>query len=200
MLRGGYLPVPYIIALLPFMAIVIAGVIHTLLVQPMTDLRSGVQHTIKRQSAEVASVLAMLMLVYFVVPSWQTGLTNAATIDADRSNREAVAWIIKNIPHDKRMVVESTVWSDLQRNGFDQPEPVWIYKTETDPEVTKEIGGWRGIDYLILDEESQREEARAEFSTVFQAKDNADRRHIKISRKNTVFVKILCHDRFFCQF
>ena len=66
------------------------------------------------------------------------------------SSREAVAWVNANIPRDNRLVVESALWTDLETMGFSQPDPVWLYKTETDPEVTRELAGWQGIDYVVL--------------------------------------------------
>lgn len=174
MLRPGYLPVPYIIALLPFMALAVAGAAYVLFVRPMQGARLGTWRAVQRHAAELGSVAVVLGVVYFVVPAWHTDLATAMQVDADRSRREAVAWIANNVPRGERMVVESVLWSDLQKSGFNQPEPVWVYKTETDPEVTEAIGGWRGIDYLILDEESRREEIRDDFPLVFTAKDHAE--------------------------
>jgi hypothetical protein len=72
------------------------------------------------------------------------------SIDQDTSSRQAVAWITSNIGRGNRLVVESALWTDLQDDGFAQPEPVWLYKTEADPAVVKTVGGWQGINYVIL--------------------------------------------------
>lgn len=174
MLRSGYLPYPHIIALLPFAALAIAGVFSTFIVRPMLNTRKDFWSVAKRQSAEVSSILVVLAFIYVIVPPWQAGLVNAAQVDADRSSRQAVTWVVQNIPRESRVVVESALWADLQTKGFNQPDPVWLYKTETDPEVADKIAGWRGIDYLVLNGPTLNEGFRSEFPTVFEAKDNGE--------------------------
>jgi len=146
LLRTGYLPYPYIIALLPFAAITFASVLQYAVITPL--MSHGI--TIRRILAvSVAGVLLVVASV-FVAPSWQAKLAAITHEDQDASSRQAVAWVDRHISHDNRLVVESALWTDLQAKGFDSPDPVWLYKTETDPAVAKEIDGWRGIDYVIL--------------------------------------------------
>ena len=105
----------------------------------------------------------------FVAPQWQPKLTALTTIDNDQSSRQAVDWVDQNIGRENRLVVESALWTDLQTKGFNQPQPVWLYKTETDPEVTKEIGGWKGIDYIVLDGPTISNNSPKSFPTVYTA-------------------------------
>lgn len=172
-LRPGYLPYPYIISLMPFAGLIVAGVLYTFIVRPMAEKRKGTRHMFKRESAGVGSVLVALAFIYFVVPAWQVGIQKNLQDDTDRSSRQTIAWVVENVPRDKTMVVESGLWTDLQQEGFTQPDPIWLYKTETDPEVTDEIGGWRGIDYIILNDSRLHDDSRADFPTLFEAKDNA---------------------------
>lgn len=145
LLRTGYLPFPYVIIVLPFAAICAAGALDECISfassKHWLPLRWGVWAMI----AETAVAIALL-----VVPAWQNELHTFTTVDADASSRQTVDWVTKNVPHRSRLVVESALWSDLEDKGFDLPQPVWLYKTETDPAVKADIGGWQGIDYVIL--------------------------------------------------
>jgi hypothetical protein len=145
LLRSGYLPYPYIIALLPFAALTFAGALDHLIVQPIIHGK-----TVARTLSITAAVALIASTAVFVAPTWHSKLTALTTVDQDASSRQAVSWIDTNIGRDNRLVVESALWTDLQGQGFDRPNPVWLYKTETDPQVTKEIGGWQGIDYVVL--------------------------------------------------
>jgi hypothetical protein len=149
LLRSGYLPYPYIIALLPFAALSFAGALDHLVIQPLA-------HRPRRAAAaiRILSITAAVALVagtaVFVAPTWHTKLTALTTVDQDASSRQAVSWIDTNINRNNRLVVESALWTDLQGKGFSSPAPVWLYKTETDPAVAKNLGGWQGIDYVVL--------------------------------------------------
>jgi hypothetical protein len=147
MLRSGYLPYPYIIGLLPFAAITFAGVLHYMIIEPLRH-NASIMRNLWASAAACALVVGAAV---FVAPAWQTKLQALTTQDQDNSSRQAVEWIDKNVPKkDNRMVVESALWTDLLDKGYNDPDPVWLYKTETDPAVVNEIGGWRGIDYVIL--------------------------------------------------
>lgn len=145
MLRTGYMPYPYIIVLLPFAALCVAGAFDKLIVGPLQRKR-----IMPRIAAGIGLLEVLIALIFIVVPAWQPKLARITSVDADASSRQTVQWAIDNIPRDNRMVVESALWTDLEAAGFKQPQPVWIYKTETDPAVARELGGWKGIDYVII--------------------------------------------------
>lgn len=146
LLRSGYLPYPYVIALLPFAALCAAAlvdeIIGFMISKAWVPLRFG---------AGILAIEAVLAAVLVVLPVWHSKIDTDMTVDADASSRSAVSWVAAYVPHSSRIVVESALWSDLEDKGFNIPKPVWLYKTETDPAVRSEIGGWRGIDYVILD-------------------------------------------------
>jgi hypothetical protein len=146
MLRNGYLPYPYVVVLLPFCALVFAGVLQNAVIAPLTARVS----LIRRLISGAVAVLLIVVAVSLVAPDWQAKLSVLTTVDQDISSRETVDWIAENVSRDNLLIVESALWTDLVQHGFDQPKPVWLYKTETDPEVAKKIGSWQGIDYVIL--------------------------------------------------
>jgi hypothetical protein len=178
LLRSGYLPYPYIIVLLPFAALTIAGGLHYLIIEPIrgnTKKASGKGPTevlIARIGAGIAAVVIVAGSILVVAPAWQSKLSTLMTKDNDASSRQAVKWIDTNISRDKRMVVESALWTDLIDKGFDKPQPIWLYKTETDPEITKAIGGWQGIDYVILNGPTISGNSAKAFPTVYNAIDH----------------------------
>jgi 4-amino-4-deoxy-L-arabinose transferase-like glycosyltransferase len=171
MLRSGYLPFPYVIVLLPFSTLVFAGVLHNVVIVPLKARVS----LIRRFISGAVAVLLTVVAIGLVAPDWQAKLYALNTVDQDESSRETVDWIAENVSRDNLLIVESALWTDLVQQGFDQPEPVWLYKTETDPEVAKEIGSWQNIDYVILNGSTVGDAGFSNaFPTVSQAIDNAE--------------------------
>lgn len=170
LLRTGYLPYPYVIILLPFAALLFAGVLDRLVITPLrktTYLRPA-----EISSFAIASVLALGLIV--AAPDWIPKYTTALTTDNDAPSRQAVDWIAKNVGRDQQLVTESALWTDLQLRGFNQPEPIWLYKTETDPAVTKTLGDWRNIDYIALNGPTVGDASFGDtFPTTKRAIDNA---------------------------
>ncbi len=195
LLRSGYLPYPYIIAVLPFAALCFAALIDRFAMRAFTE--KGFLHgSLLRQMGAVA-VIALLATVVItsVAPSWQTKLAAQSSSDDDRSSREAVAWIQQNVPKSKRAIVESAIWTDLQINGFNQPNPVWLYKTETDPTVRQEVGGWQGIDYVILNGPTIWDKNfKHAFPTAQEAIEHGTVEATFGSGKQTVFVYKINHE------
>jgi hypothetical protein len=148
LLRSGYLPFPYVVALLPFAALTFAGALHYGVIAP---LQKKFGTTSNRRLAKILLVDLLIGIVLFVTPTWYSKLHAFMSVDQDASSRQAVTWVASHINHhDNRLVVESGLWTDLKDKGFAQSDDVWLYKTETDPAVVKSIGGWQGINYVIL--------------------------------------------------
>jgi hypothetical protein len=170
MLRNGYLPYPYVIMLLPFAALVFAGVVHYLIIKRAKFTGSHM----KGLPARTAVLAIAVGLGVFVAPTWYNKLDAITNKDLDASSRQAVQWVNENVTRDQRLVVESALWTDLEDIGFSNPQPVWLYKTETDPEIKSEIDGWDGIDYVILNGPTLGgQNFDKTFPTVDKAIDNA---------------------------
>jgi hypothetical protein len=123
-----------------------AGVLDRLLQTPL-NIKVWIP---LRVFAGLALFELLLAVAVVIAPNWQPKLSVSMTVDADRSSQQTVDWVSTNLPHNKRVIVESAFWTDLELRGFDQSKQVWLYKTETDPAVKKDIGGWQGIDYVVL--------------------------------------------------
>ncbi|MBC7707674.1 glycosyltransferase family 39 protein [Polaromonas sp.] len=173
LLRTGYLPYPYIIAVLPFAALTLAAAIQKLIVNPLTNRHVGLKFSTLRISSAVMAIVLLVTAVSVVGPVWQSKIHAQTSTDNDASSRQAVNYVNTFISRQNRLVVESALWTDIQQDGFQVPQPVWLYKTETDPAVTKAIGGWQGIDYVILNGPTVSQHSAKDFPTVYEAISHA---------------------------
>ena len=130
MFRGGYLPFAYVIALLPFAALLIAGVLS-------------------RFRPAVSGVVAAILVVV-VLPPWVTTMRAQARVDGSANSRAATRWVIEHVPRDAVVVTDDYIWMDLTLAGYTRP--VWLWKVDTDPAVMSELlpAGAASIDYVVL--------------------------------------------------
>jgi hypothetical protein len=151
--RNGYLPFPYVIAMLPFAALTIAGVADQLCKGPAP--RQGWRRWLvgaSRKTGQLVVVVAVTASLIAVGPAWGRGIDRAMTEDHSQPPRQALAYILAHVPRGSILLVDDNLWTDLVRHGFN-PDPVWFYKLELDPAVrNKYKNGWRDIDYIVLSE------------------------------------------------
>ncbi|MHA7239355.1 ArnT family glycosyltransferase [Arthrobacter sp. TMS1-12-1] len=144
MLRpGGYLPVPYVIMLLPFAALLVAGVTAW----AFTRVRSGA--ATGRVGAGVVLV-ALALAVVTAVPLWTAQLRGVLFADLDEPAVQAQDWVETNVPRSDRLIVDDAMWVDLVRSGFERENVIWYYKMDTDADVMEASpNGWQDADYII---------------------------------------------------
>ncbi|MGW4948386.1 ArnT family glycosyltransferase [Actinoplanes sp. NPDC004185] len=140
---GGYLPAMYVVQILPFFAIVIAGV---------TD--EGVR-LLKPQRAwwrwailGVAAVTALTL----VLPRWYVGDRRALTTDDNAQYVAAATYLRDELPDQGRatIVVDDVLWIDCVDAGFQREKVIWFYKLDLDTAVAKTLpDGWRDVDYIV---------------------------------------------------
>lgn len=145
-LRGGYLPAPYVIALLPFCALLVGGTADAL-------WRARGRWEVPARLAVLASIVATGA---WVAPAWVDGNAVLARADDTRPLLDARDWLVANVDRDDRLLVDDTIWVDLVERGFD-PElgVVWFSKLDTvtnlDPSVTERLpGGWKEFDWVVV--------------------------------------------------
>lgn len=147
LLRPGYLPQPYVISLVPFAALVIAGA------------GAAVWNWRFRQGShpESLTILARLVvialcgtLIWFSQSEWVSQVKIATQSQQGDYGRDATRWIEENVPHDAVVVTDDYPWVDLTQAGFENV--VWAYKLNLDPEVAAKYGsgGWQGLDYVMV--------------------------------------------------
>lgn len=160
MLRDGYLPQPYIVSLVPFAALLLAGLAEAAWRSQMfkvavvrsksvwSRLWHGVKLGVNRTGAMIVIVVAALFSVE-VAPVWADNIHTAATTDQGRYSHETTQWILENIPKDATIVVDDNTWTDLTRAGY--TKVIWIFKVDLDPAVNAEFlpNGYKDIDYVV---------------------------------------------------
>lgn len=140
---GGYLPAMYVLQVLPFFALLTAGV-----------LQAAVDGVLARRSAFrwVALGCCALAAAAFVLPRWYAGDRRALTTDANAPYAAAAEWIRHDVPDPAHttVVLDDTLWLDAVEAGF-RPGTgaIWFYKLDPDPAVSKVIRSWRDVRYLV---------------------------------------------------
>jgi len=138
---GGYLPVPYIIVLLPFAALLIAG---------LTDISIAALRQRTARLHQVSWVLVATLATVAAAPLWTTQLRGFLLADLDAPVRNAQNWVIDNVSQDSRLIVDDAMWVDLVRAGWDRDNVLWYYKIDTDTAVQAQSpNGWRDSDFII---------------------------------------------------
>lgn len=169
MFRGGYLPVPYVIMLLPFAAIVVAG-IGQVAVERLRARSS--RHALLSRLAGGGIAAGLAVALVTAGPLWTAQLRGFLLADLDRPLRDAEAWMVDNAPADARILVDDAMWVDLVDGGFSRENVVWYYKADTDPDVqVLAPDGWRDYDFVVTTDSMRT--FPTEFPTVRQAIDNS---------------------------
>jgi hypothetical protein len=140
---GGYVPAMYVVQVLPFLALVIAGV-----------LDEGVRRTARgpRWIRPAAVATVALLVAVTVAPSWWAGNRRALTADDNAGYTAAAAYLRDRVPgrDSVHIVVDDALWLDCVRAGYRQENTIWFYKLDLDPGVAVQLpNGWRDIDYVV---------------------------------------------------
>ncbi|GAB2983843.1 hypothetical protein GCM10023080_057180 [Streptomyces pseudoechinosporeus] len=141
---GGYLPQMYVVQVLPFLAITLAG-----LVQAAVAWLPG-----KRRLRIGAAATAAVAAVALAGPHWYDEDRAAMTADNNQVYRDASRWLRDTPVGDRdelRIVTDGVLWLDAVDAGY-RPGTgaIWHYKLDQDPAVTKTLPhGWKDIDYVV---------------------------------------------------
>jgi hypothetical protein len=150
-MRPGYLPQPYVIALLPFAALIVAGVLD------WGARRAAAGWHVPRSRPAMA-VVALLLPLVVIGPKWHPADGYAMHADQTSAAGDASRWIADHVDKRARLLVDDTYYVDLVHAGF-APRfgAVWFYKldftTNLDPSIARNLpGGWRSFDYVVSTE------------------------------------------------
>jgi cellulose synthase/poly-beta-1,6-N-acetylglucosamine synthase-like glycosyltransferase len=156
--KPGYLPNMYVIGLLPFAALIVAGGFDSL--WRWGRLISGQRAAWAARAAVIAVACAA---VVYIVPHWANGDRAAMTERQDGPERAAEQWLVSHVGHDKRIIVTDQYWLYLVEHGFnDQPmkggffsaSVVSYWPLDYDPAVKKAFPhGWRDFDYIVVNQD-----------------------------------------------
>jgi hypothetical protein len=151
MFTGGYLPYPYAIGLMPFAAIMVAGIGNRLWIQAGEFRHKlGFSRWLVNFAKLVPATAAAIAFLVFATPGWASALTSSVTTDMTGPSREATLWMDQNLPRDATIIVDDYKWPDLKINGFTRG--VLYTKADLDPAVKRQMlpEGYKSIDYVAL--------------------------------------------------
>jgi hypothetical protein len=152
LVRGGYVPFMHVVNLMPWSALVVVGAVEIVAgnrrlatFRPPASWR-GWGQLVPRLRA-VATGLVAVCLAAALIGSWTPTLRHMLETRQEPSLWSAARWVADNVPRDRVLVVHDSVWTDLVHHyGFD-PQPIIVYKLDTDPAVRERL---RRIDYLVV--------------------------------------------------
>ncbi len=163
LLRSGYLPYPFVIAMIPFAALTFAGVVDVLWKWSRISQRlpwgrraraehGGAVGGTVRLATGCAVATGVLLLATAVYPSWRYGLLDLWNHDRDAGKSAALSWLKSSTTPDQTLVVDDAFWVDLVRHGHPRDRVIWFTKLDVDKDVKlPATDAWTGIDYLVLD-------------------------------------------------
>lgn len=154
MFKAGYVPKAYAIELLPFAALLIAGVFGELCrwVKIPRDQPKW-SHVRKRTANVVGLGLAACLLGSFVVnagPQWRQNLPIELSRNSAQYLPQTLEWMEANVPHGAHIVLDDNLWLDAKQAGYTRID--WLYKLDLDPAVKRNYPDeWNSIDYIVID-------------------------------------------------
>ncbi|MBM6398777.1 DUF2079 domain-containing protein [Phycicoccus sonneratiae] len=141
LVRPGYLPVPFVVVLVPFGALMVAGAATLLWRRRPSRLVGRPVH----RAGGVALVAAAALAVGVAAPGWAGQLRGLLIAPLDQPMTDATAWIARNVPVGDRILTDDALWVDLVEQGRDRGDVVWFYKPDTDPDVPRGADAYRWV-------------------------------------------------------
>ena len=167
-LRPGYLPVPYVVALIPLAALVVAGVPGAAASRlahraraAHTDAPADPSNAAKSlgRRATAGRVLAVVSLgvtaatvvsgVHSAATDWYYHDVSLMQTSFDRPYLDSTAWIEANVPRSATLLVDNVTWTSLLQAGYPQDNLIWFTKPNVDLEVDQRVPSWRSVDYVV---------------------------------------------------
>lgn len=175
LLRPGYLPYMYVLGLLPFAALVVAGAADSLWTAlrhgtrarvPARSRLRGITSTVSSRLSPLARVLSAAGLAVMVTgaalvvgPEWAHADSRAMTQRQDGTELAAQRWLVRHMDRTKRLLVSDAFWVYLAEHGFDSHPVrggfysrtvVFYWTIDFDPAVQRLVpDGWKNFDYVI---------------------------------------------------
>lgn len=135
LLRPGYLPMPYVVALLPLAAICLAGVSDLtlrFLARRAVDRRLGLRIVIPGLALGMVAALVAIGGVA-LIRSWPAGISRMSQMNLDQPYAASSAWLAQNMPRDTVLAVDNVTWTDLVGAGYPEENLIWFYRLDSDP-------------------------------------------------------------------
>ena len=148
-LRPGYLPDPFVVALLPFCALALAGLVQT---ASLAALRGRAPLDVRLWAGLLATVTALGVAVPAADWATQRRVLDGGT--AEQVTGRAEAYLAQRVPRGERLLVDDSLWVDLVEQGRPQRDVVWFYKTDftnnLDPSESRALPqGYKNFQWVI---------------------------------------------------
>lgn len=150
LLRPGYLPVMFVVGVLPFLALAIGGVIDESWRVASRRSSSRISSTAMWLRRGVVTI-AVAALAVAIFPAYRIGVDRAMATDADQAFASAQGWLAENLTPDDVVLIDGALWLDVVQSGHPVENTIWFYKLDSDPGVDLE-GGWESVDYIVASE------------------------------------------------
>ena len=150
--KPGYLPMMFVISILPLAALVVGGSLDTIWHLGARRLRDRRKRMLPLRLASPLAAIGLLAAATIVAgPAWSRSLDFTPQADHNRGYREVIRYVTRSIPHQSTLVVDDNMWLDLVEGGFQRDRVVWMYKLGRDPAVDcRYPGGSRDFDYIVV--------------------------------------------------
>ena len=158
-----YVPATFVVMLIPFAALVIAGVADA----AVAWIRA---RGLRRSSAAFAAIAFVAVGAVVAVPVWAIMLTGLVASDAQQPQRAATQWLIDNAARSDRLIVGDVLWTDLVRAGWNRDDVVRYDEVDADATAGPQVG-WRDADYVVSTDAVRS--SRDAFPQAAQAIDNS---------------------------
>lgn len=165
LLRKGYLPYPFVVAMIPFGALVVGGVVdaawqagslpwpprvvslqrrvgigdlaaRSALTRPRAHpARPGWWATAAALAGRAVAVTAVVAGVVTVAGPWRAGVHDLWHSRRDDASKAAFTWVRDHVTRDDIVVVDDAFWVDLVRSRYPQQHVVWFTKLDVDRDV-----------------------------------------------------------------
>jgi Dolichyl-phosphate-mannose-protein mannosyltransferase len=145
--RPGYLPVPFIIAVLPLTALLAAGAGEVALARLRRKMKAPSVHSRRLRTAAMAGTAFAASVV---ISLWLPSFHGVLTVDDDAPMRQAQQWITQNVSKRDRLIVDDAIWVDLVTDSRDRRNVIWSYKVDTDEQVQAWAPeGWADYEWVV---------------------------------------------------
>ena len=149
-IRPGYVPLMFVVAALPLLSLMIAGVLDLAWAGRKGD------HSVWRfeelgritRPLILAGVLPIVLLG--LAPRWGADLSTQVNSDLAKPFRQAEKWIVENVPPGTPILVDNVLWMELVAQDYPPEQTVWYYKLDLDPSIAARFpNGWQDFGYVV---------------------------------------------------
>ena len=163
MLRGGYLPYPYVIAMIPFAALTVAGVADWLFagrlvvvprIRGPLDVRAAGRPGRPDRAAGPAGPgrRGALVLAVVVAHAWQYGLQDLRHHNRDAGKAAALHWVLDNVGQGRVPGRRRRVLGRPRRAGYPRYARHLVHQARRrQRREAARLPAVGGIDYVLLD-------------------------------------------------